>query len=204
MGAQGDGKSMTITPSDQSTQNTASTAEAPVNSSWQIDSTHTVVQFAVKHMMISTIRGGFHSATGTIMVDEQDVTRSRVDAVIDARTIDTHGEDRDTHLRSADFLDVEQYPEITFTSTRVEALDPEHIRVTGNLTIRGVTQEVPLVVELGGRNMTPWGQQKMGFSATTQINRKDFGLTWNMALEMGGMMVGDDIKISIDGEATPL
>jgi polyisoprenoid-binding protein YceI len=195
---------MTITSSDQNTQSTANAAAAPVYQSWRVDPMHTIVQFAVKHMMISTVRGGFHSPTGTIMIDEQDLTRSRVEAVIDARTLDTHAEERDVHLRSADFLDVESHPEITFTSTRVEVLDPEHVRILGNLTIRGVTQEVPLDVELGGRNVTPWGEQKMGFSATTKINRKDFGLNWNMALEMGGMMVGDDIKISIDGEATPL
>jgi polyisoprenoid-binding protein YceI len=195
---------MTITSNDQNTQSTANTSEAGVSSIWKVDPMHTVVQFAVKHMMISTVRGGFHSPTGTITVDEHDVTRSRVEAVIDARTLDTHAAERDGHLRSADFLDVENYPDITFTSTRVEAIDPDHVRVTGNLTIRGVTQEVPLDVELGGRNMTPWGEHKMGFSATTQINRKDFGLNWNMAMEMGGMMVGDDIKITIDGEATPL
>jgi polyisoprenoid-binding protein YceI len=195
---------MTITSSDQNTQSTANAVAAPVYQAWRVDPMHTIVQFAVKHMMISTVRGGFHSPTGTIMIDEQDLTRSRVEAVIDARTLDTHAEERDVHLRSADFLDVESHPEITFTSTRVEVLDPEHVRILGNLTIRGVTQEVPLDVELGGRNVTPWGEQKMGFSATTKINRKDFGLNWNMALEMGGMMVGDDIKISIDGEATPL
>ncbi|HEX6605928.1 MAG TPA: YceI family protein [Chloroflexia bacterium] len=195
---------MTLTSSEQNTQSTANAAAAPVYQGWRVDPMHTIVQFAVKHMMISTVRGGFHSPNGTILVDEQDLTRSRVEAVIDARTLDTHAEERDVHLRSADFLDVENHPQITFTSTRVEVLDPEHVRVLGNLTIRGVTQEVPLDVELGGRNVTPWGEQKMGFSATTKINRKDFGLNWNMALEMGGMMVGDDIKISIDGEATPL
>jgi polyisoprenoid-binding protein YceI len=195
---------MTLTSNDQNTQSTANAAAAPVYQAWRIDPMHTIVQFAVKHMMISTVRGGFHSPAGTIMVDEQDLTRSRVEAAIDARTLDTHAEERDVHLRSADFLDVENHPQITFMSTRVEVIDPEHVRVLGNLTIRGVTQEVPLDVELGGRNVTPWGEQKMGFSATTQINRKDFGLNWNMAMEMGGMMVGDDIKITIDGEATPL
>jgi polyisoprenoid-binding protein YceI len=195
---------MTITSSDQNTESTAGTAEAGAASTWKIDPMHTVVQFAVKHMMISTVRGGFHSPSGTITVDEQDVTRSHVEAIIDATTLDTHAADRDAHLRGADFLDVEHYPQITFTSTRVEPTSPGHARVTGRLTIRGVTQEVPLDVELGGHNITPWGERKMGFSATTQINRADFGLTWNMAMELGGMMVGDDIKITIDGEATPL
>lgn len=195
---------MTITSNDQNTQSPANTAEAGTSSTWKVDPMHTVVQFAVKHMMISTVRGGFHSPSGTITVDEQDVTRSHVEAVIDTTTLDTHAAERDAHLRGPDFLDVENYPQITFTSTRVEPISPGQVRVTGNLTIRGVTQEVPLDVELGGHNMTPWGERKMGFSATTQINRKDFGLNWNMAMEMGGMMVGDDIKISIDGEATPL
>jgi polyisoprenoid-binding protein YceI len=189
---------------DPNTQAAPSTADAGVSSTWQIDTDHTAVQFAVKHMMISTVRGGFHSFTGTITVDERDVTRSRVEAVIDATTLDTHAAERDAHVRGADFLDVENYPQITFTSTRVETAGADHVRVIGNLTIRGVSREVPLDVELGGRSVTPWGQHKMGFAATTTINRKDWGLNWNVALEVGGMMVGDDIKISIDGEATPL
>ena len=195
---------MTIISNDQNTQSTAQTVDAGAASTWKVDPLHTVVEFAVKHMMISTVRGAFHSPTGTITVDEHDVTRSHVEASIDTTTLDTHAAERDGHLRGPDVLDVENYPAITFTSTRVEATGPDHIRVIGNLTIHGVTQEVPLDVELGGHNMTPWGERKMGFSATTKINRKDFGLNWNMALEMGGMMVGDDIKISIDGEATPL
>ena len=195
---------MTIISNDQNTESTTSTADAGVYSTWQIDTDHTAVQFAVKHMMISTVRGGFRSFTGTITVNEHDVTRSRVEAVIDATTLDTHAADRDAHVRGADFLDVENYPQITFTSTRVEAAAPDQVRVVGNLTIRGVSREVPLDVELGGRSVTPWGQHKMGFAATTTINRKDWGLNWNLALEVGGMMLGDDIKISIDGEATPL
>ena len=173
-------------------------------STWAIDRVHSTAQFKVKHMMISNVLGEFASITGALERDENDITKSKIRASIDADTINTREPQRDAHLKSADFLDVENYPQITFTSTRVDSVSPGQIRVTGNLTIRGVTQEVPLDVELGGHNMTPWGERKMGFSATTQINRKDFGLNWNMAMEMGGMMVGDDIKISIDGEATPL
>jgi polyisoprenoid-binding protein YceI len=168
---------------------------------WQIDPAHTEVGFSVKHLMISTVRGRFAGVKGTIVLDEANPERSSVEAEIDAATIDTRAEQRDAHLRSADFFDVEKYPTITFRSRRVERVSDGRYRIVGDLTIRGVTREVVLDATEEGRGRDPWGGDRLGFSATTTIDRRDFGLTWNQALETGGVLVGNEIKISIDVEA---
>ena len=167
---------------------------------WHIDPAHSEIQFSAKHMMIATVRGKFARFSGTIDADEQDPTAAQVEVQIEAASIDTGNEQRDAHLRSPDFLNVEQYPYITFTSTKVERLVAEHGRLHGELTIRGVTRPVVLDVEYAGMAKSPWGTTSAGFSARTTINRKDWGLNWNVALETGGWLVSDEIKIAIDVE----
>ncbi len=167
---------------------------------WQIDPAHTLVELSAKHMMFTTVKGRFTGVKGTIMDHADDPTQSSVQAEIDARSISTGDEQRDAHLRSADFLDVENHPTITFRSTRIEGTR-ESFRVTGDLTIRGTTRQVTLDAEFNGSGTNPYGKQVAGFSATTQINRKDFGLNWNVALEAGGWLVSDTIKISLDVQA---
>ena len=169
-------------------------------STWTIDPAHTTVEFSVKHLMISTVRGHFGAVTGTIELDEQNPLASSVTAEIDVTSIDTRTEQRDAHLRSADFFDVEKYPSIRFQSTRIER-DGDHFDVYGDLTIRDVTREVVLHTSDEGRGGDPWGGQRAGFSATTRIDRRDFGLGWNQALETGGVLVGNDIKISLEVQA---
>lgn len=170
-------------------------------STWDFDPAHTSVEFKVKHMMITTVKGRFTSVHGRIIGDVEDPTQAEVDVVIDAATVDTRNDQRDAHLRSADFLDVENFPQITFKSTRVERVSDDRVKVTGDLTIRGVTREVTLDVEISGVGKTPFGTEVGGLTATTSINRKDFGLNWNVALEAGGWLVGDEIKVEIDIEA---
>lgn len=168
---------------------------------WQIDPAHTDVGFAVKHMMISTVKGRFADVSGTVIIDEADPAGSSVDVTIGAGSVDTRQEQRDAHLRSADFFDVEKYPTLTFRSRRVESVGKGELRVVGDLTIRDVTREVVLETSDEGRGGDPWGQQRAGFSAKTVIDRRDFGLTWNTALETGGILVGNDIRISLEVEA---
>lgn len=182
----------------------ASTQESTTTSqrtTWELDPAHTVVEFSAKHMMITTVKGRFTDVTGVIHADEANRSRSSVEATIKAASLDTRTEGRDQHLRSADFLDVETYPEITFKSTRVEPVDKEHFHVTGDLTIRGTTRPVTLKATFEGRGKDPWGGERAGFSATTKIDRRDFGLTWNAALETGGVLVGNEVKIRIEAEA---
>lgn len=167
---------------------------------WTIDPAHTTVEFSLKHLMISKVRGQFGAVQGTIVLDEANPANSTVTAEIDVTSIDTRQEQRDAHLRSADFFDVEQYPNITFRSTRVEQAGG-HFHVIGDLTIRDVTKEVTLHVSDEGRGGDPWGGQRAGFSATTEIDRREFGLTWNQALETGGVLVGNEIKISLEVQA---
>lgn len=167
---------------------------------WQLDVSHSHIQFAVRHMMVSTVRGQFTEFSGTVAADEQDPTRSTVEVRVAAASIDTREARRDAHLRSPEFLDADQYPDIVFRSTRVEQTDAEHARLVGDLTIRGVTREVALNVEYAGQAKSPWGTVSAGFSASTKINRKDWGLVWNQALETGGVLVGDEIKIDIEVE----
>ena len=166
---------------------------------WKIDSSHSRVAFSVRHMMISNVHGQFQNVSGTVEFDEAQPTRSTVDVQIDAASIDTHDEKRDAHLRSPDFFNVEKYPTLAFRSTSVERAG-NGLRVAGDLTIAGVTKPVILEVEDEGRARDPWGNEKAAFHATTKIKRTDFGLTWNVALEAGGVLVGDDIKISIDAQ----
>lgn len=168
--------------------------------SWQIDSAHSHIQFSVRHMMISTVRGEFHDFNGTIDFDEENPENTTVHVEIDANSIDTRTEDRDNHLRSEDFLHVEEYPTITFDSKRVELQDEKNARLVGDLTIRGETREVTLDVEHQGVAKSPWGQVVAGFRASTSFNRKDWGLQWNQALETGGVLVGDKVKVDIEVE----
>jgi polyisoprenoid-binding protein YceI len=167
---------------------------------WMIDPAHSRVEFTARHMMITNVRGTFEKVHGVVDFNEQDPTRSTLNVTIDAASINTRSADRDAHLRSADFLNAEVYPHLTFVGRRFEAVDGTHGRIVGDLTIRDVTREVVLDVEYTGTMRSPWGQQAAGFNARTQINRRDFGLTWNVALETGGVLVGDVIKIEIEVE----
>ena len=169
---------------------------------YKIDSAHSGAEFVVRHMMISNVRGGFTKVEGTIEYDPANVGAAKIDAVIDASSIDTREEQRDAHLRSADFLDVEKFPTITFKSTKVEADGEDELKVTGDLSIHGVTKEV--VLEVDGPTpeaKDPYGNLRVGASAKTKIKRSEFGLTWNAALEAGGFLVGDDLKIELDVSA---
>ncbi len=177
-------------------------APEPTTTTWNIDPVHTMAEFKVRHMMITNVKGHFTGVTGVLTLNEQDITKSRVEASIDAASINTREADRDTHLKSADFLDVEKFPKLTFTSTRVMRKGEEELQVEGNLTIHGVTRNVTFAVEgptPPGKD--PWGNTRIGWTATTKINRKDFGLTWNTALETGGILVGDEVTITFDVEA---
>ena len=185
---------MTTSPSTAATQ-------APVHT-WSIDPSHSLAEFSVRHMMVSTVKGRFTNLSGSITFDPANLAASAVTAVIETNSITTSDEQRDAHLRSADFFDAETFPTITFQSTRVEPVSNERVRIVGNLTIRDATHEVVLDAELNGQGTNPWGKQVVGFSAQTSINRKDFGLNWNVALEAGGVLVSDTIKIALEVEAT--
>ena len=164
---------------------------------WDIDASHSSAEFAVKHMVVATTRGGFQKISGQIQIDTTNPANSSVEATIDVNTIGTRDERRDGHLKSADFFDVENFPTIDYKSTAVHALGGNRYRVVGALTIRGVTREVPLEVTFEGQARDPWGGTRSGFEAETRINREDFGLTYNSVLETGGVLVGTDIKISL-------
>lgn len=173
----------------------------PGTSTWQIDPAHTDVSFSVKHLMISTVRGRFGSVSGTIRLDESDFTGSSVEVEIDAASIDTRQEQRDAHLRSADFFEVEAFPLITFRSRSVEQSGPGRFRIHGELTIHGVSRPVVLEATDEGRGVDPWGAEKAAFTAETKIDRRDFGLGWNQALETGGVLVANEIRITLDVQA---
>lgn len=168
---------------------------------WQIDSSHSGIQFTVRHLVIAKVRGQFSRWTGSLETPGRDCYRASLNVAIDASSIDTGVADRDAHLRSADFFDVERYPEITFTSTAVTQAAADWLRVTGALTIKGVTRDVALEVEVLGQAKDPWGNERAAFSATTAIDRREFGLTWNQVLETGGVMVGERVHIAIEIEA---
>jgi polyisoprenoid-binding protein YceI len=171
---------------------------------WTLDPAHTLVEFTAKHMMITNVRGRFSNVEGSIVVDNENPNDSSVSVELDAASIDTRVEQRDQHLRSADFLDVENYPKVTFRSTKVEgaSFEPgESFRLTGDLTIRGTTREVVLDATYEGRGRDPWGGERVSFSADTKIDRRDFGLTWNAALEAGGVLVGNDLRLHIEAQA---
>jgi polyisoprenoid-binding protein YceI len=166
---------------------------------YKIDSAHSSAHFVVRHMMITNVRGAFSNVQGTFVWDPANPSQSSVDAVIDATTISTQDPARDAHLRSAEFLDTEKYPTITFKSTSVEAAAADEHKVTGDLTIHGVTKSVVLNVEgPTAEGKDPWGNTRIGASATTKIKRSDFGLTWNSTLETGGILIGDDLKIEVE------
>ena len=171
--------------------------------SWTIDAAHSQVEFSAKHLMITTVKGRLSDVQGTITLDDARPERSTVAVEIAAASIDTGVDARDQHLRSPDFLDVAHFPAITFRSRRVEGnpLEPGEFRLIGDLTIRGVTREVALDVTYEGRATDPWGNDKVSFSAATRIDRRDFGLTWNNALETGGVLVSNDVKISLEVQA---
>jgi polyisoprenoid-binding protein YceI len=168
--------------------------------SWIIDPSHTRAEFAVKHLMISTVRGQFTDINGTVDFNEKDPTKSKVDVQIGVASILTRDEKRDAHLKSPDFFEVEKYPYMTFKSKRAITIDPLHGKLVGDLTIRDVTHEVTLDVDYAGQAKTPWGTTSAGFTATATINRKDWGLNWNVALETGGVLVGDEVKINLEVE----
>ncbi len=177
------------------------TDTAARTTTWTIDPVHTAVEFAVKHMMFATARGRFTEVSGTFTLDNEAIENSTVNVEIDAQSVTTNDEKRDGHLRSADFFDVENFPTLTFQSTKVERASSNNYKVTGDLTIRGVTRPAVLDVEVHGEGVNPWGQKVLGAAATTKVNRKDFGLNWNAALESGGVLVSDEVKIAIDLEA---
>jgi polyisoprenoid-binding protein YceI len=168
---------------------------------WQVDGAHSAVNLTVRHMVISKVRGHFSRWNAKLALDTADLARSSVEVDIESASIETGVADRDAHLRSADFLDAQKYPTITYRSRRVEVVSKDRVRVVGDLTIRGVTREVPLDVEVGGQGKDPWGNVRAGFSATASLNRKDFGLTWNQALETGGVLVADRVDIEIELQA---
>ena len=178
-----------------------STLATPQNavSTWNIDPVHSVAEFKVKHMMISNVKGQFTRVKGVLSLDETDLTKSRVEASIDAASINTRDDQRDAHLKSADFLDLEKFPTLSFKATKITRVADGELAVAGELTIHGVTRNVVFTVE--GPTppaKDPWGNTRLGLSATTKINRKDFGLTWNTALETGGILVGDEVTITLD------
>jgi polyisoprenoid-binding protein YceI len=170
-------------------------------STWQIDPAHTSAQFAVRHLMVSTVRGQMGKVGGTVTLDANDLTHASVEATIDVSGIDTREPKRDDHLRSPDFLDAAKYPTITFKSTKVEKVADDHYRVSGDLTLRGVTK--PVVLDVTGSPKPlhdPMGNVKLGGAATTRINRRDFGVSWSKSLDGGGVVVGDEVDITIDVE----
>jgi len=168
---------------------------------WNIDAAHSSLNFSIRHMVFSKVRGRFATYTGAIELDDADVSRSTVEVSIDAASIDTGTAQRDTHLKSADFFDVENFPALRFRSTRIEDLGDGRYRVIGELTIRDATREVTLDAEAGGKGTDPWGNERLGFVAKTAIDRKDFGLGWNQLLEAGGVLVGDRVDIELDVQA---
>ena len=178
------------------------TAIATMTTTYSIDKAHSEVSFQVRHLL-TKVRGRFSDFNGTIEFDVENPERSLVDVEIRAASIDTNERDRDAHLRSADFFDVEKIPVLTFRSTKIRRYSDERFAVTGDLTIHGVTRSVSFEASLLGTAKDPWGNERIAFEAETTINRKDFGLTWNAALETGGFLVGDDVKISLSVQAVP-
>lgn len=169
---------------------------------YSFDTSHSHVAFTVRHMVFSKVRGEFTKWSGSAKLDESDLSKSSIDVSVDVASIDTHEEKRDAHLKSADFFDVENHPQMTFRGTSVETRGKGKLALAGDLTIRGTTRAVTLEVEELGRGKDPWGNERVGFSARTSINRNDFGLKWNQVLEAGGVLVGEKVEIEIDVELT--
>jgi polyisoprenoid-binding protein YceI len=168
---------------------------------WVIDPAHSSVDFSVKHMMIANVKGTFKNFEASIEADPSDLTTANIEFTVDTASVDTRNGDRDAHLRSADFFDVENHPKMTFKATSISKTDDDEYEVTGNLTIRETTKPQTFKVTFEGSGKDPWGNEKVGFDVKGTINRSDYGLTWNAALETGGVLVGDKIKISLDVQA---
>ncbi|WOV88684.1 YceI family protein [Sporosarcina oncorhynchi] len=170
---------------------------------WNVDGTHTNVGFSVRHMMVSNVKGSFTGIEGTVIGDVNNLTDAKIHFEIDVNSINTNNEDRDNHLRSEDFFAVEKYPNITFDSTDIVETGKDKYDVTGDLTVKDVTKKTTFKVTRTGAGKNPWGVDVVGFETETKISRKGFGLTWNQALETGGVLVGDDIKISVELQVNP-
>jgi polyisoprenoid-binding protein YceI len=168
---------------------------------WALDTAHSSVDFSVKHMMIAKVKGSFNEFSASIEANPADLTTASIQFNVDLASVDTRNTDRDNHLRSADFFDVEQFPTLTFTATNVVKTDDDEYKVTGDLSLHGVTRQETFKVTYEGSGKDPWGNEKVGFNAEGKINRSDYGLTWNAALETGGVLVGDEIKISLEIQA---
>jgi polyisoprenoid-binding protein YceI len=173
--------------------------ELTITTTWNIDPVHSTAQFKVKHLMISNVKGEFTAVTGKVEFNSADITKSRVEASIDAKTINTREAQRDAHLRSAEFFDVDKFPVLTFKSTRISKKGAEELEVEGDLSIHGATRTVIFEVEGPGAPVKdPWGGTRIGISATTRINRKDFGMTWNAVLDAGGIAISEEVTITLD------
>lgn len=179
---------------------TTATTTATGTSTWTLDAAHTEVGFSVRHLMISTVRGRFGAASGTVIIDEDKPANSKVDINVDVTSIDTRQEQRDAHLRSPDFFDAANHPVMRFVGTRIDGDINGDFKLVGDLTIRGTTREITLDVTAEGRGGDPWGGQRAGFSAKGKVNRGEFGLTWNQVLEAGGVTVSDEVKLSIEAQ----
>jgi len=176
-------------------------AASQTTTTWNIDPAHSVAEFKVKHLMISNVKGHFGKISGKLTLDESTLAKSQVEAVIEAGSIETRDAQRDAHLKSEDFLHVEKFPTLSFKSTGIRIVRDGELAVDGDLTIRGVTRKATFTVEGPTPPMKdPWGNTRVGISATTKINRKDFGLTWNAALEAGGIVVGEEVTITLEVE----
>jgi polyisoprenoid-binding protein YceI len=172
---------------------------ATTTAAWKLDPSHTTIEFSAKHMMFTTVKGRFADLDGTVQINGSTPDSAVVNATMKVASIDTRNEQRDGHLKSADFLDAENFADITFKSTKISGTK-ESFKLTGDLTIRGTTKPVTLDATYEGKGMDPWGGERMGFSATGKIDRREFGLTWNQALEAGGVLVSNEIKIHIDAQ----
>ncbi|KIL40053.1 hypothetical protein SD70_16100 [Gordoniibacillus kamchatkensis] len=171
---------------------------------WAVDASHSAVEFSVKHMMIAKVKGSFHEFSAEIEADPNDLTTASIRFDIDLSSVDTRNGDRDAHLRSADFFDTEKYPKLTFDATRIVKKGDGEYDVTGNVTLHGVTRAETFAVTFEGGGKDPWGNEKVGFSATGSLKRSDYGLTYNAVLETGGVLIGDEVKVSMDIEAAKL
>ena len=178
-----------------------STDLSATTGTWQIDPTHSSVRFVARHAMVAKVRGGFSDFSGTLNLDGADPAKSSADLTIVTSSFSTNNDERDAHVKSGDFLDVEQFPTLTFKSTAVKQKDDDEFIVTGDLTVHGVTHSVDIEFELLGTSKDPWGGTRIGFEGKAEISRKEFGLVWNVALETGGVLVGDKIKLELDIEA---
>ncbi|MGJ7912715.1 YceI family protein [Neobacillus sp. LXY-1] len=171
------------------------------NTKWALDTVHSSVDFSVRHMMIANVKGTFNSFNATIEADPTDLTTANIDFTVETASVDTRNKDRDAHLVSGDFFDSENHPNLTFKASKIEKTDDGEYNVTGDLTLRGITKQETFAVTFEGQGKDPWGNEKVGFSAMGSINRSDYGLVWNAALETGGVLVGDKVKINMQIQA---